>query len=81
MQAGADPDAKLTARELALALGVTPQLVNTWHTTGYMNRDGVRVYLPEVGRNRKGHRQFRYIDGVRAEACTRRSPSSYRKAS
>ena len=75
----ANPDAELTARELATALGVSPQLVNRWHTYGWLNADRERVYLPEAGRNRKGERLFRYIDGVRAEAATRRSPKSYRK--
>ncbi|WP_433460713.1 hypothetical protein [Micromonospora sp. CA-248212] len=75
---GANPDAKLTAAQLALALGVTPQLVNTWHTDGYLT-NGERVYLPEVGRNWKGHRLFRYLDGAKAESATRRSPRSYRK--
>ncbi|MEV1013761.1 hypothetical protein AB0I89_23710 [Micromonospora sp. NPDC049801] len=76
---GANPDAKLTAAQLALALGVTPQLVNTWHTDGYLNADGERVYLTEAGRNWKGHRLFRYLDGAKAESATRRSPRSYRK--
>ena len=79
MRQTANPDAKLTARELALALGVSPQLVNTWHTDGYVNRDGVRVYLPLADRNWQGHRRFRYIDGAKAEAATRRSPHSVRK--
>lgn len=76
---GANPDAKLTAAQLALALNVTPQLVNTWHTDGYLNADGERVHLPEAGRNWKGHRLFRYLDGAKAEAATRRSARSYRK--
>ncbi|WP_431728600.1 hypothetical protein [Verrucosispora sp. TAA-831] len=75
----ANPDAKLTARQLALALGVTPQLVNTWHTDGYLTPGGDRVYLPEAGRNWKGHRQFRYLDAAKAEAATRRSARSHRK--
>jgi phytoene/squalene synthetase len=79
MGPAANPDAELTARELATALGVSPQLVNRWHTYGWLDADRNRVYLAEVGRNRKGERLFRYIDGVRAEAATRRSPKSYRK--
>lgn len=79
MRQTADPNAKLTARELGLALGVSPQLVNRWHTDGYLNADGERVYLVEAGRNWRGHRQFRYLDGAKAEAATRRSPKSYRK--
>lgn len=74
-----DPDTRLTAKELALALGVSPQLVNRWHTDGYLNRDGEHVYLPMADRNRRGHRRFRYLDGARAEAATRRSPKSFRK--
>lgn len=79
MRQTADPNAKLTARELAVALGVSPQLVNTWHTDGYVNRDGERVFLPMVDRNWKGHRRFRYLDGAKAEAETRRSRHSFRK--
>ncbi|MET8278262.1 hypothetical protein [Micromonospora sp. NPDC005174] len=78
MRPGANPDAKLTAAQLALALNVTPQLVNTWHTDGYLT-NGERVYLPEAGRNWKGHRLFRYLDGAKAEAATRQSPRSFRK--
>jgi hypothetical protein len=76
----ADPEAKLTARELATALKVSPQLVNTWHRDGYLNGDGERMFLPEAGRNWRGHRLFRYLDGARAEAATRRSPRSFRKS-
>lgn len=79
MRPTADPNAKLTAAELAAALGVSPQLVNRWHTDGYLNRDGDRVFLPLADRNWRGHRRFRYIDGAKAEAATRRSPKSYRK--
>lgn len=79
MRPTANPDAKLTARQLAHALGVTPQLVNTWHTDGYLTPTGERVHLPEVGRNWKGHRLYRYLDGAKAEAATRRSPKSFRK--
>jgi hypothetical protein len=75
----ANPNAELTARQLAAALDVTPQLVNRWHTDGYLNRAGERVYLAAVGRNRLGHRLFRYLDGAIAEAATRQSPKSYRK--
>lgn len=79
MDRRANPDAKLTARQLATALGVSPQLVNRWHTDGYLNHNGERVYLPSVGRNWKGHRLFRYLDGAIAEAVTRQSPKSFRK--
>lgn len=75
----ADPQAKLTARELATVLKVSPQLVNTWHRDGYLNGDGERMFLPEAGRNWRGHRLFRYLDGAKAEAATRRSPRSFRK--
>lgn len=79
MRQTADPDAKLTAAELGKVLGVSAQLVNRWHTEGYLNRDGVRVFLPMVDRNWRGHRRYRYLDGAKAEAATRRSPKSYRK--
>lgn len=79
MWPSADPDTPLTAKELALALGVSPQLVNRWHTDGYLNRDGEHVCLPMADRNRRGHRRFRYLDGARAEAATRRSAKSFRK--
>lgn len=79
MRQTADPNAKLTARELATALGVSPQLVNRWHTDGYLNRDGERVFLPLADRDWRGHRRFRYLDGAKAEAATRRSPKSFRK--
>lgn len=79
MRPVANSEAKLTARELATVLGVSPQLVNTWHRDGYLNAAGERVHLPEVGRNWRGHRLFRYLDGARAEAATRRSPRSFRK--
>ncbi|MFG1659064.1 hypothetical protein ACGFIY_21280 [Micromonospora chersina] len=79
MRQTADPDAKLTAAELGKALGVSAQLVNRWHTEGYLNRDGMRVFLPMADRNWRGHRRFRYLDGAKAEAATRRSPKSYRK--
>lgn len=81
LRPAANLDAKLTARELGLALGVTPQLVNRWHTDGYLDRDGERVWLPEAGRNWRGHRLFRYLDGAKAEAATRRSPKSFRSGS
>jgi hypothetical protein len=80
MRPVADPGAKLTACELATALGVSPQLVNRWHTVGYLAGDGERVFLAEAGRNWRGHRLFRYLDGARAEAATRRSPRSFRKS-
>ncbi|MBM0235947.1 hypothetical protein JNW88_00395 [Micromonospora sp. ATA32] len=79
MRPTADPNAKLTAKELAVALGVSPQLVNRWHTDGYLNRDGERVFLSEAGRSWRGHRLFRYLDGAKAEGATRRSPKSFRK--
>lgn len=78
MRPAANPNAKLTARQLGLALGVSPQLINRWHTDGYLTAKGERVYLPEVGRNWKGHRLFRYLDGAKAEAATSKSPKSYR---
>lgn len=79
MRPNADPDAKLTATELAVAVGVSPQLVNRWHTDGYLNADGERVFLPLADLNWRGHRRFRYLDGAKAEAATRRSPKSFRK--
>lgn len=77
----ADPNALLTARQLAQALSVLPQLVNRWHTKGYLNAAGERVYLTEAGRNDKGERLFRYIDAAIAEATTGNSAKSYRKVS
>jgi hypothetical protein len=79
MRPTADPNAKLTAKELATALGVSPQLVNRWHTDGYLDAAGQRVFLAEADRNWRGHRRFRYLDGAKAEAATRRSPKSFRK--
>lgn len=79
MRTGVNPNAELTAKQLAFVLGVSPQLVNHWHTDGYRTPDGQHVHLPEAGRNRQGHRLFRYLDGAKAEAATRQSPKSYRK--
>lgn len=79
MRPAADPHAKLTAAQLGQVLGVSPQLVNYWHTDGYLTPDGERAHLPEAGRNWKGHRLFHYIDGAKAEAATRRSEKSFRK--
>lgn len=77
----ADPNALLTARQLAEALGVTQQLVNYWHTDGYLNAAGERVFLDSPKRNRKGARLFRYIDAAVAEATTGASAKSYRRVS
>lgn len=75
-----NPDAKLTARQLATVLGVSPQLVNRWRTFGWIDPvTKERRYLQVADRNTVGDRRYRYLDGAQAEAATRKSDKSFRK--